>query len=142
MKTPEEIKKGLGNCADSKNDYCTGCPYDVREGEENCAVCIAMMARDALDYIHQLEAALDDEKNKNEILIFDNDKLMEEIAQAERERDAAVNDIEPNCDYCEFTNNAYGEAPCPTQEELAIDGLCLGFKWRGVCQENTKEETR
>ena len=58
MRTPDEIKKGLENCADSKNDYCMGCPYDVSEEAESGAICITMMAHDALAYIQQLESRL------------------------------------------------------------------------------------
>ena len=85
MKTPEEIKKRikcfLKMCDGTCNMVCGKCEV-YEAGYSLSASC-----SDALAYIQQLEAELDDEKNKNEILIFDNDKLMEEIAQVERERD-------------------------------------------------------
>ena len=112
-KTSEEIKNALDLCSTSGCPDCAKCAYD---GDE---CCLEEKSKDALAYIQQLESRL---------------------AQVERERDAAVHDIEPNCDYCEFTDNTYGEDPCPTQEELEIYGLCRGFKWRGPCPENTKED--
>ena len=82
-KTHEEIKKGLECCiGESGYHLCHECPYS-----SSGSYCMGSNEADALAYIQQLEAELDDEKNKNEILIFDNDKLMEEIAQTERERD-------------------------------------------------------
>lgn len=48
MKTPNEIKKALKKCADSK---CAGCPY--RSNDQDCA---EEALRDAVDLISQLEA--------------------------------------------------------------------------------------
>lgn len=115
MKTPEVIKKGLEVCGVLDGD-CENCPYD--DGLQ--ILCVDRLRKDALAYILQLESRL---------------------AQVERERDASVEDIEPRCDYCEFMDNTYGEAPCPTEEKLEEDGFCNGFKWRGVCPENSKEGT-
>ncbi|MBR4930401.1 MAG: hypothetical protein IKZ00_06320 [Bacteroidaceae bacterium] len=128
MKTPEEIKKGLGCCfADNQHD-CKNCAYaemvkDEEFGETFFYHC-GEIDKDALAYIQQLETELDDEKNKNEILIFDNDKLMEEIAQVERERDAAV------ADFTQYVN--YGEHECNLcrhKEEVCLD---CKWEWRGL----------
>lgn len=130
MKPPEDIKKGLELCSIGDMRECLKCPYPI--GFE----CFKQPMKDALAYIQQLEAELEDEKNKNEILIFDNDKLMEEIDQAERERDALHNDLELaiyrgssfNLD-CEF---------CKDKEKPICED-CL-WQWRGLCPENTKED--
>lgn len=47
MKTPEEIKKGLECCQDTR---CEGCPYS------NMRWCAKENGADALAYIKQLEA--------------------------------------------------------------------------------------
>lgn len=114
-KTPEEIKKGLENCSDSKNDCCNGCPYDVGE-KGNCAICITMVTSDALAYIQHLESRL---------------------AQAERERDAMLLALkEVGCGVCKHA---------PHEDDIYIHNECYdcvrqcNFEWRGVCPENTKE---
>lgn len=106
MKTPEEIKKGLFCCWE---DGCTTCPYD-----DDCTMGENFMdvARDALTYIQQLESRL---------------------AQAERERDAAVRDC--------------ARFPCYTCNEKGNGDFCHQCRttgtfrslheWRGVCEENT-----
>ena len=48
MKSPDEIKRGLKCCTYAT---CNGCPY----AEDGCATNQEMI--DALEYIHQLEAA-------------------------------------------------------------------------------------
>lgn len=54
MKTPEEIKKGLECCVTAENsDTCNACPYFDGSGELHC---ISTLAKDAIDYIKQLEA--------------------------------------------------------------------------------------
>ena len=135
MKTPEKIKKGL-KCYRGKHPFAigncpSGCPY-----EKYGTSCRDMMNTDALAYIQQLETELDDEKNKNEILISDNDKLMEEIAQVERERDAAVSDIHT------VLHNRGIDADCLmcNMKKPECKWECENAQWRGPCPENTKEE--
>ena len=70
MKTPEEIKKGLNACTDG---VCDICPY---KGKGNCGDDCMI---DALRLIQQLESRL---------------------AQAERERDAAVDVLHDVCSFC------------------------------------------
>ena len=118
MKTPDEVKKGLEQCvkAESGETGCGGCPYVlscVKEEDPDSIIA------DALAYIEQLESRL---------------------AQVERERDAAVKDIGISCDYCAYADYHFGEAPCITLEEYELGKLCSGWKWRGVCAENTREE--
>lgn len=85
MKTSEEIKKGLYGCPD---ELCHICPY------EDVGNCMEICMEDALAYIQQLESRL---------------------AQAERERDAAVRELKIaedcyNCkhnDDCKNDGNGY-----------------------------------
>ena len=108
MKTPEGIKLGLQHCSVSGIDTCVNCPYD--DGHIDCA---KDKNNDALAYIEQLESRL---------------------AQVERERDAAVNDLDKalnldevdDCHFCKHIKK-------PTCYECK-------WEWRGVCPENTKEE--
>ena len=120
MKTPEERKDFLQKlrlAASETDDLLTSCDAsDLLDGLE--------VARDFM-----FEAAC---------LI---DQLESRLAQVERERDAAVRDMEALainyesnfvCDFC-------GGTPPLICEQCKID-YC-GFRWRGVCEENTKEPT-
>ena len=105
MKTPEKIKKGLECC--SSGSGCDQCPcYDgsLCHGVENKG--------DALAYIQQLESSL---------------------AQAERERDAAVRAIS---DAMHYIKNL-GAVQYGLQQ---LEHWDYGLNRRGVCPENTKED--
>lgn len=72
-RTPEEIRNGLRQCG--KNTWCDGpdCPYyEIYE-------CHTYIAKDALALINQ---------------------LLEDKKQLERERDAAVEQLRGQCEYC------------------------------------------
>ena len=107
QRTPEEIKKGL-ECG-----FCHECPYDNDE-QETVEECARQVHKDAIAYIQQLESRL---------------------AQAERERDAAVRDC--------------ARFPCYTCAEKENGDFCPQCRttgtfralheWRGPCPENTKE---
>lgn len=57
MKTPDEIRNGLGFCAEHYSNVCLECPYNgYGYGSSNCSMCISRMIKDALAYIQQLEA--------------------------------------------------------------------------------------
>lgn len=58
MKTPDEIKKGMGCCARLKfpNAYCDNCPYLVKAAEHLWECKSPEILTDALAYIQQLEA--------------------------------------------------------------------------------------
>jgi hypothetical protein len=117
MKTPEEIKKGLEQCAETET--CEHCHYhdDCMEVFRNTP-----LTKDALAYIQQLESRL---------------------AQVERERDGAVSDISRAsaflCRACRKNDWPNCEAG---RNNLDSDDVieCDDFEWRGVCTENTKEE--
>lgn len=114
MKTPEEIKKWLkqdcGEC-DEENF----CPY------MGIAGCIGILHKDALAYIRQLEAQ--------------NAELVRKSEQLERERDAAIHDINEarDCKTCKHINVHPSEQPC-----RSCGLLGKGFEWRGLCEENTE----
>lgn len=90
---------------------CIDCKYDQR------------------DFPHCVRSLLADAINGYE-------KLVSRLVQVERERDAAINDC--------------GRFPCETCEERENGDLCPMcvvkgsyrslHQWRGVCEENTKEE--
>lgn len=104
----------------------------------NVIECIEMLteklekANDMLEWTHKEVLRLN----------IENSELGAKLSMAERERDAAVEDIEPRCDYCKYQHNPYGEYPCPTEEELEADQHCFGFEWRGICEENAKEKEK
>lgn len=115
-RSPEEIKKGLKCCvAKVKGLTVKDCDVDCTYFHEG-VFCKNMLHGDAIRIIQQLESRL---------------------AQAERERDAAVMDLENvielsaivnlDCEFCKHMDR-------PTCEEC-------GWEWRGVCQANTKEES-
>lgn len=125
MKTPDEIKKGLQQCCDT-GVSCTGCPYDNDCHDPLSTVNVEM---DAVHYIHQLESRL---------------------AQVERERDAAVADLESVDEKYETLKSMIDDVTFNHEPY----GLYLDFRaaadaivehehadvWRGVLEENTKEE--
>lgn len=158
MKTPDDIKKGLEICT-TDGVSCTECPY--------CDVCVAYGGKtdvdvDALAYIQQLEADLQYTVDAANIMKDEALKLEQRLAQVERERDAAVVDIR-NAKWmlCHVCKNYYRPDPAVrhyackefgdfsdflnpsdfAEEEYDFPSLCGKFKWRGVCPENTKEET-
>ena len=148
MKTPEKIKKGLEACGVIDGD-CENCPYD--DGLQ--LLCVDRLRKDALAYIQQLEAGIDHaEKVARECArsITENlDKLQSRLAKAERERDAAVNDLEAVDEKHEVLKEMIDDVVF-NHEPYA---LYLDFRnaadamiehdhadiWRGPCPENTKE---
>lgn len=111
MKTPEEIKKGLGCCQTIVR--CSICPY--HDIGNIVAECTAKLSEDALAYIQQLESRL---------------------AQVERERDAAVADLQlyAGCKVCMHGDFKF------TQECMDCSYDNNNWQWRGPCPENTKED--
>ena len=116
MKTPEEIKKGLGACKRDGNCDSGNCPYRSLGGGTRC---IPGMSSDAFAYIIQLESRL---------------------AQAERERDAAVRDLNCNwkCAICKNFTRPVNK--CPHYRECGLSYMF--WQWRGICPENTKVAQR
>ena len=115
MKTPDEIKKDAATCLTLPPKAAC----NRLELYKDCGGDCRYVIKELYDLVLQLESRL---------------------AQVERERDAAVMDMEALainyesnfvCDFC-------GGTPPLICEQCKID-YC-GFKWRGVCAENTKEE--
>ena len=111
MKTPEEIKKDAETCMNHPHTYsCNSCRL---YGE--CHGIAEHIIKELYDLVVSYESRL---------------------AQVERERDAAVRDLEElttrvsslhlDCDYCK-------------DKEKPICNNCK-WEWRGVCAENSKEE--
>lgn len=171
MKTPEDIKKGLGACKVEGDCDRGNCPYHNFGGGTKC---IPAMSADALAYIRQLEmenASLDKAiKDAAEVMVSGEKlirkrieefeakldakqqfvkslqntivKLTGSIAQARRERDAAVHDINRCCGTCKHFQNE--EDNC-TAEECIGSGSYMepsSWEWRGPCPENTKEDSK
>ena len=128
MKTADGIRKGLEVCP-SHND-CTGiCPY------EGTNMCRRFLMKDALAYIQQLESLL---------------------AQAERERDAAVRDMSKAvrengvCIACKhdkpFDNNCEeNDFDCVNCISPCMCKSChigSNYEWRGPCPENTQDPAK
>lgn len=127
MKTPEEIKKGL-SLHRSNLDCYKICPYDG--WSEEGGSCIQRLMRDTVEYIEHIESRL---------------------AQAERERDSMSYDMHQLqgalCSYCEnlYRVEGVGTVSCRVfgndyGGEDGVPLICGRFKWRGVCDENTKED--
>ena len=113
MKSPEEIKKGL-ECG-----FCHECPYDNNE-LETVEECSRQVLKDALAYIQRLET--------------ERHQLLTKCERLERERDVLMWDAR-GCHSCKHMKNKIDEPPC----DECIDEVS-GWEWRGVCEENSKEE--
>lgn len=122
MKTPDDIKKAL-TCSCDMPD-CENCAYVTKVNDDKFGEVLhfhcSKVYMDAYELICQLESRL---------------------AQAERERDAAVEDLEeiasildvPACSWCKY--EPYEHKPC---KECRMKNE--GFEWRGICAENTKDD--
>lgn len=143
MENSDKLRKGLECCKATMRgitvkDCDIDCPY-FHEG----VFCKNALHKDAHAYIQQLEAGIDHaEKVARECAksITENlGKLESRLAQVERERDAAVADC--------------SRFPCATCSDKGNGDLChncnvrkdttrTNYEWRGVCEENTKEDEK
>ena len=124
MKTHDEIKKGLTCVCDSPE--CEDCAYATKVEDKEFGEILQFhcseIYKDAYELIIQLESRL---------------------AQVEREREAAEHDLhlladgEGACNVCARFDEGY--IPTPPHCRYAWDDDC--FRWRGVCAENTKEDS-
>ena len=143
MKTPEEIKKGLEVCATLDGD-CENCPYD--DGMQ--IMCVDRLRKDALSYIVQLELyvsqvskALCGKESATICEVLNAvSQLKSSLAQGERERDAAVRDMENYAGYGAICKHFDGDCPHVVEGCPLWPSDCDSYEWRGVCEENTKEE--
>lgn len=164
MKTPEEIKKGLECCTADINE-CDSCPYreynwceeklkvdalellgdlfkDREERDDLAEECQNLEQR-----LAQAENTLEMQRAEREDTIKKHIDFVERLAQAERERDAAVFDLEECADgFCSHCKNINLAARCDYSGECRV---CLNdecpchkrncrWQWRGVCEENSK----
>lgn len=122
MKTPDEIKDGLERCQLNEERSIPNCKYCPYEFDPN-AQCDLVLHADALAYIEQLE---------------------ERLAQVERERDAAVSELASNCRACRFiVDDSHCEDCFQRVGKHPWSPIVrTKFEWRGICAENTKEDTR
>lgn len=128
MKTPDEIKKGLECCY---MNNCDGCPYDTDGCADNEG------KADALAYINQLENAVGFYQDTINMLDAKVAKFEQRLAQAERERDAMLLDMQ-RYSMCGACKRFVDGKKCPMYEDC--DYAKVGhFEWRGVCEENSKE---
>ena len=114
-KTPAEIKKGL-RCCVTDIAGCKGCPFDNSSADGLVWECTVDSS--ALAYIQQLESRL---------------------AQAERERDAAVVCIRH---ICEAINKPVRKVSDTSNNLMNAKQIALNYVIelvKGVCPENTKE---
>lgn len=120
MRSSDEIKKGLECCIpkwDGKSvvPRCGECPY-IHEGRW----CRTILFNELRRYIFDIE---------------------QRLAQAERERDAAVRDIS-EASYFQCCVCKHGDWPnCKKgRNNVVEDDICKCelFEWRGVCEENSK----
>lgn len=91
---------------------------------------------DASDLLDGLEAARDFMfEAANEL-----EQLESRLAQVERERDAAVHDLEEAsfCADCKHFDESVFNEPCSSCVEDTKTKK--NWQWRGVCPENSKEE--
>lgn len=109
LKTPEEVKKGQECCA---NGSCLGCPYRLEKH------CVTKKNNDVILYIRQTES--------------ENDDLKSRLAQAEREKDAAVAELRllEDCENCKHRNeckyDGFGYKKCRECGGCPLcEGICI-----------------
>lgn len=120
-------------------------------GKENATLDEILDAVDQLTArIEGLEFGLQLEKQRTEETVAILKETQEQLAQVEREKEAAVRDLEDAVDgHCRYCKNNDLESQCDYTGECHV---CLNedcpchernchWQWRGVCPENTKEET-
>ena len=140
MKTPEEIKKGLRGCAD--NSQCQWCSMrrECREDEAALAYIEQLEQR-----LAQLEQQIDTVHAELEATNRERIRLMTQVAQLAKERDAAVADLREadrmNCarclhfdrmdvERCEDADCDCGECAQDCACKHCGDNSC--WEWRGV----------
>ena len=120
MKTPEEIKKDAETCMNHPHTYsCNSCSL-----YSECHGIAEHIIKEVYDLVVSYESRL---------------------AQVERERDAAVQIVHGLCLHCK---NGLGEGEtcreCLYYPHRFVygtgDKYVDNWQWRGVCEENTKEE--
>lgn len=146
-KTPEEIKKELRN---AKHVQC----MDISDGENeragtNYGVLVGYVLRDKIySYITQLEStvsqvskALCGKENATlEEILQAASQVKSRLAQAERERDAAVDSLRGECFECVWHESMCDKCASCVHSADAWNVNVGNWEWRGVCPEAPKEE--
>ena len=96
----------------------------------------------------QVSKALCGKKNATlEEVLQATSQLKDRLAQAERERDAAVKDLADACKYCKHISCDDEDENSPCKDCMQRKGgvpfapmIRTRFEWRGVCDENSKED--
>lgn len=184
MKSPDDIKKGLAVCATLDGD-CENCPYDdgrqllcVDQLKKDALAYINQL-EDAIDKTTQLmrsatevikksqeqlestysqvKKALCGKENVSWVEVLEAaDQLKSRLAQVEREKDAAVDDLRNSFDPCTVCkkqdiceqycpDNDYNCPGCKDKHRCICHNCTADndlWEWRGACKENTKEEEK
>ena len=67
--------------------------------------------------------------------------LESRLAQVEKERDALMESAKGCCETCAFVGDCAKHDPDPTSTGAWWYDDCEEWEWRGVCPENTKEDS-
>lgn len=132
MKTPDEIKIWL--------ETEIAVHYHLPNPEPRLTpkefMFLEKMHGETLAYIERLES--DNESKQKRI-----DDLESRLAQVERERDALMYDFALGfeCHTCKHETTDCNDFPCNDCAEASMEAQCLRWEWRGVCAENTKEDS-
>lgn len=137
MKSPDEIKKGLECCANTKTCANYTCPY---YGSYDISKCIQHLCDDSVTYINQLESTYSQvskalcgkENATSDEVLREVSQLKSRLAQAERERAVLMWDAR-GCHSCKHIKNGLDKPPC---DECTDEGT--GWEWRGLCEENSR----
>ena len=140
MKTPEEIKKGLRGCEDKSNCEWCSLQRECHEDEDALAYIIKLEKR-----IEQAEKQIGTVHAELEATNRDRIRLMTQVAQLAKERDAAVADLREadrmdcarclhfdkmDVDRCEDADCDCGECALDCPCKHCRDNSC--WTWRGV----------
>jgi hypothetical protein len=163
MKTPEEIKKGLECCVAKPKgltvkDCDIECPY-FHEG----VFCKNALHGDTKQIIQQLEYEklgnlrsiekmakyIKELEITNDVAhtlvcegVIERNELKARLAQVELERDAAVDALYGECEMCFWDDNLSDKClDCIHNENVWMPNSNY-WQWRGVCEENTKEDAK
>ena len=137
MRTPEEIKKGMRGCEDKSNCEWRSLQRECHEDE------------DALAYIEQLEKRIEQAEKQIDTVHAeleatnrDRIRLMMQVAQLTKEREAAVADLREadriDCEHCKHYK-VFSSEECQLEcDECVLDCPCKHcidnscWTWRGV----------
>lgn len=146
MKTPEHLKTSEENKCGMECIRSNASRICVKPEEGQCPRCKQLVS-ESLDRIQHLEStysqvskALCGKENATlDELLQTVDQLKDRLAQVERERDAAVHDMENYAGYGAICKHF--DEDCPHVEGCPLwPSDCESYEWRGVCPENSKEE--